>query len=60
MESVSGVSNWRLVFRREPEGVTLLRAGTPDARAVLPEELLDLPVTALGDRGLSPITELLL
>ena len=33
METVSGVSNWRLVFRREPEGVTLLRAGTPPPRA---------------------------
>lgn len=54
METVSGASNWKLVFRREGGGVTLLRAGTPDARAVLPEELLGLPVTALGDRALAP------
>ena len=53
METVSGASNWKLVFRREGGGVTLLRAGTPDARAVLPEELLGLPVTALGDRALA-------
>lgn len=54
METVSGASNWKLVFRREGGGVTLLRAGTPDARAILPEELLGLPVTALGDRALAP------
>lgn len=54
METVSSASNWKLVFRREGGGVTLLRAGTPDARAVLPEELLGLPVTALGDRALAP------
>ena len=54
METVSGASNWKLVFRREGGGVTLLRAGTPDARAVLPEELFGLPVTALGNRALAP------
>lgn len=54
METVSGVSNWRLVFRREPGGVTILRAGTPDVRAVLPDRLFGLPVTALGDRALAP------
>lgn len=54
METVSGVSNWRLVFRREAEGVTILRAGTPDVRAALPERLFGLPVTALGDRALAP------
>ena len=54
METVSGVSNWKLVFLREPGGVTVLRAGTPDVRAVLPERLFDLPVTALGDRALAP------
>ena len=54
METVSGASNWKLVFRREDTGVIILRAGTPDARAVLPEELLGLPVTALGDRALAP------
>ncbi len=54
METVSGASNWRLVFRLEDTGVIILRAGTPDARAVLPEELLGLPVTALGNRALAP------
>lgn len=54
METVSGVSNWRLVFLREETGVTLLRAGTPDVRAVLPDRLFGLPVTALGDRALAP------
>lgn len=54
METVSGVSNWRLVLRREEEGIVLLRAGTPDVRAALPERLFGLPVTALGDRALAP------
>ena len=54
METVSGAGNWRLVFRREKGGAVILRAGTPDARAVLPERLFDLPVTALGDRALAP------
>lgn len=54
METVSGASNWRLVLRRENGGIAVLRAGTPDARAVLPDHLLGLPVTALGDRALAP------
>ena len=54
METVSGASNWRLVLRREKGGVTILRAGTPDARASLPDRLFGLPVTALGDRALAP------
>ena len=54
METVSGASNWKLVFRREGGGVTILRAGTPDVRAVLPERLFGLQVTALGDRALAP------
>ena len=54
METVSGASNWRLVLRREKGGITVLRAGTPDQRASLPERLFDLPVTALGDRALAP------
>ena len=56
METVSGASNWKLVFRREGGGVTILRAGTPDVRAVLPERLFGLPVTALGDRALAECT----
>lgn len=54
METVSGASNWRLVLRRGENGVTILRAGTPDERASLPERLFGLPVTALGDRALAP------
>lgn len=54
METVSGASNWRLVLRREGGGITVLRAGTPDERAVLPERLFGLPVKALGDRALAP------
>ena len=54
METVSGESNWRLVLRREGGGITVLRAGTPDQRAALPERLFDLPVRALGDRALAP------
>ena len=52
METVSGLSNWKLVIRREPSGITILQAVTCDPRAVLPEELFGLPVTALGDYAL--------
>lgn len=54
METVSGLSNWKLVVRREKAGITILRAVTCDVRAVLPETLLGLPVTALGRHALSP------
>ncbi len=55
MEVRSGASNWKLTVRREAEGVTLLRAMTCDERAVLPEMLFGLPVTALGPHALSPL-----
>lgn len=54
METVSGLSNWKLVIRREQAGMTVLRAVTCDPRAVLPEQLFGLPVTALGPHALSP------
>ncbi len=54
METISGTNNWRLTVRREPTGVTILRAATCDRRAALPETLFGLPVTALGDRCLAP------
>ena len=54
MESVSGISNWKLTVRREAAGVTVLRAVTCDERAALPEKLWGLPVTALGDHALAP------
>ena len=54
METVSGVSNWKLVIRREEQAVCILRGVTCDERAVLPEELFGLPVTELGGHALSP------
>ena len=48
METVSGVSNWKLLIRREEWSVRILRGVTCDERAVLPEELFGLPVTELG------------
>lgn len=54
METVSGVNNWKLVIRRERAGVRILWAATCDRRAALPEALLGLPVTALGDHALTP------
>lgn len=54
METVSGLSNWKLVIRREQAGITVLRGITCDPRAVLPEQLFGLPVTALGPHALSP------
>ena len=54
VETVSGINNWRLTVRRETAGVTILRAVTCDAAAALPDTLLGLPVTALGDHALAP------
>ena len=54
MEMISALSNWRLRVRREAEGVTILRASTCDADAVLPDTLFGLPVTRLSDRCLAP------
>ena len=38
METVSGINNWKLVIRRDAEGITILRAVTCDTKAALPEE----------------------
>lgn len=54
METISGAGNWRLTVRREGASVTVLRAGTCDRKAVLPDRLFGLPVTALGDHALAP------
>ncbi len=53
MERISALSNWRLKIRREEAGVTVLRASTCDADAVLPDELFGLPVVRLSDRALA-------
>lgn len=53
METVSGLTNWRLSVRREDDGVTILRAVTCDENAVLPVTLFGLPVTKLADRALA-------
>lgn len=53
METISGLTNWRLTVRREESGVTILRAVTCDENAVLPDELSGLPVTKLSDRALA-------
>ena len=54
METIPGSGNWKLTVRREAAGLAILRAVTCDARAVLPESLFGIPVTALGDHALSP------
>ena len=53
METISGLTNWRLTVSREDEGVTILRALTCDKKAILPDELFGLPVTGLKDRALA-------
>ena len=54
MQTVSGSSNWKLIIRRESDGITVLRAETCDKKAVLPDELFGLPITVLGDHALAP------
>ena len=53
METISGLTNWHLVVKREENGVTILRAVTCDENPVLPSELFGLPVTKLSDRALA-------
>ena len=54
MQNISGAYNWKLVIRREQDGITVLRAATCDKKAALPEELFGLPVIALADHALCP------
>ena len=53
METVSAESNWRLTLRRSEAGVTILSAQTCDERAVLPAQVLGLPVTELAHHALA-------
>ena len=53
METIQGLTNWRLTVRREGDHVTILRALTCDKKAVLPDALFGLPITALSDRALA-------
>lgn len=54
METMNGLSNWKLTVRREGDHAAILRAVTCDTRAVLPDEIFGLPVTVLGDHALAP------
>ena len=54
MQTISGSSNWKLIIRREADGITILSAQTCDIKAALPDELFGLPVTVLGDHALAP------
>ena len=53
METIQGLTNWRLTVRREEGSVVILRALSCDKRAVLPDTLFGLPVTALSDHALA-------
>lgn len=48
-----GPSNWKLILRRRTDAVTILHAVTCDPHAVLPDRILDLPVTELGPGAFS-------
>jgi len=54
VETLYGISNWKLKIHRESDHIEILRAVTCDSRAVLPDELFGLPVTALADYALAP------
>jgi len=54
LKTISGSNNWKLIIRREPEEIIILRAQTCDTIAALPDELFGLPVTVLGDHALAP------
>lgn len=54
METIIGLSNWRLTIKRNENEIAILRAVTCDKDAILPDELFSLPVTVIGDRALAP------
>lgn len=54
LETISGISSWKLTICRETAGIAVLRAVTCEPSAALPETLWGLPVTALGDHALAP------
>ena len=54
MEIIRGCGNWQMTVRRNENSITILRASTCDADAVLPDELFGLPVTEIKDRALAP------
>ena len=49
METISGLSNWKLTLRREVDHIQILRAVTFDRRAALPDELFGLPDNEITD-----------
>ncbi len=51
MTHLTGAGNWRLKIKRYENGIEILHAVTCDEKAVLPDELLGLPVTMLGRRA---------
>ena len=53
MEIISGLSNWKMIVKREQDHIEILRAVTCDTKAALPDELWGLPVTVLGDHALA-------
>lgn len=53
METIRGLTNWRLTIRRGDSGISILRALTCDREAILPDELLGQPVTELKDHALA-------
>ena len=53
MEIISGLSNWKMIVKREQDHIEILRAVTCDTKAIIPDELWGLPVTILGDHALA-------
>lgn len=53
METISGITNWRLTVSRGIDGVTILRALTCEKNAVLPDEIMGMPVLELADHALA-------
>lgn len=56
METIYGISNWKLTVCREANSVAILRAITCDRQAALPDELFGLPVRKLGNHALSTLS----
>ncbi len=54
MLKINGVSNLRLTVKQEKGGITILRVLSCDRNIEIPDELLGLPVTSIGQHAFEP------
>lgn len=51
---IPGISNWEMKIEKNDEKIAILSASTGDKKAILPDEIEGVTVTAIKDRALAP------